>query len=92
MNENRADHMSTDEEVCALKRQCVELLLSCPLDRHDAGCPFAAIRTRRDILTRVAWLKHRTMGELRKFADHHSECARHGRGAPTVRRKSGARS
>lgn len=84
--------MSTDEEMCALKRQCVELLFSCPLDRHDAGCPFAAIRTRRDILTRVAWLKQRTMGELRKFAAYHRGCSRNGRGASIVRRKSGARS
>jgi len=66
--------MSTDEEMCALKRQCVNLLFSCPLSRRDSACPFADARTHRDIVARVHWLRQRTAVELRKFVVHHRNC------------------
>lgn len=71
--------MSRHEEMCALKRQCVDLVLACPFNRRDAACPFAEVRTHRDILTRVAWLKQRTVTEMRKFLVRHAACSQSGR-------------
>ena len=70
--------MTLDEreanEVMEKKLRCVNLLLSCPLNRDAPGCPFGKIRHEESVVTRVNWVKSLDAERLTGLLDRHEKC------------------
>jgi hypothetical protein len=64
----------TDDEAMELKKQCVNLLFDCPLNRCQPACPFSKAR-KQDVVERVNWLKGLSLSELKGLAAHHGQCS-----------------
>lgn len=71
----KAVHMiGCDDETMELKTRCVPLILDCPQKITSSPCPFRAIREEQDVVSRVNWLKAKSVDELRALLDHHTKC------------------
>lgn len=70
--------MTLDErkanEVMEKKLRCVNLLLSCPLNRDAPGCPFGKVRHEESVVTRVNWLKSQSSAKITEMLDRHATC------------------
>ena len=70
--------MTLDEreanEVMEKKVRCVNLLLSCPLNRDAAGCPFGKVRHEESVVTRVNWVKSLDAVKLTRLLAFHEKC------------------
>ena len=61
-------------EVMEKKLRCVNLLLSCPLNRDAPGCPFGKVRHEESVVTRVNWVKSLDAERLTGLLDRHEKC------------------
>ena len=61
-------------EVMEQKLRCVNLLLSCPLNRDAPGCPFGKVRHEESVVTRVNWVKSLDAERLTGLLDRHEKC------------------
>ena len=61
-------------EVMEQKLRCVNLLLSCPLNRDAPGCPFGKVRHEESVVTRVNWVKSLDAVGLSKLLARHEKC------------------
>jgi hypothetical protein len=70
--------MTLDEReanaVMENKVRCVNLLLSCPLNRDASGCPFGKVRHEESVVTRVNWVKSLDAERLKGLLDRHEKC------------------
>ena len=64
----------TENALMNLKTRCVNLLLSCPLNRNAPGCPFRKVRHEESVVTRVNWLKSLDAGRLKGLLERHEKC------------------
>ena len=62
------------DEVMEKKVRCVNLLLSCPLNRDAPECPFGKVRHEESVVTRVNWVKSLDAERLTGLLDRHEKC------------------
>jgi len=61
-------------DVMDKKVRCVNLLLSCPLNRDAPGCPFGKVRQEESVVTRVNWVKSLDAERLTELLERHEKC------------------
>ena len=70
--------MTLDEreanELMEKKVRCVNLLLSCPLNRNSRTCPFREMRLQESVVTRVNWLKSLNLTRIMELLARHEKC------------------
>ncbi len=65
--------METENDLVELRKQCVNVLFSCPRGRYLDTCPLRKVRM-TGVAQQVIWLKTRNAEELRRILAHHAAC------------------